>query len=43
VTGGIHAADFGPPDDPDGERVAARLQAEGLQAVAYLPSLVWDA
>ena len=30
VTGGIHAADFGPHRDPDGERVAARLQAEGL-------------
>jgi len=43
VTGGIHAADFGPTDDPDGERVAARLHAEGLAAVAYLPALVWEA
>ncbi|MGH6925584.1 MAG: TIGR01459 family HAD-type hydrolase [Propylenella sp.] len=42
VTGGIHAADFGPPAEPDGERVAARLEAEGLAAVAYLPSLRWD-
>lgn len=41
VTGGIHAADFGPPDAPDGERVAARLRAEGLKAVAYIPALVW--
>jgi ribonucleotide monophosphatase NagD (HAD superfamily) len=41
VTGGIHAADFGPHDAPDGERVAARLAAEGLGAVAYLPALVW--
>lgn len=42
VTGGIHAADFGPHSDPDHERVAARLQAEGLSAVAYIPSLAWD-
>jgi HAD superfamily hydrolase (TIGR01459 family) len=41
VTGGIHAADFGPHDAPEGERVAARLAAEGLDAVAYLPALVW--
>ena len=42
VTGGIHAADFGPPDAPDGARVAARLAAEGLSAIAYIPALVWD-
>jgi HAD superfamily hydrolase (TIGR01459 family) len=42
VTGGIHAADFGPHLDPDGERVAARLKAEGLSAVAYMPTLAWD-
>ncbi len=42
VTGGIHAADFGPPAAPDGERVAARLAAEGLSAVAYIPALRWD-
>jgi HAD superfamily hydrolase (TIGR01459 family) len=42
VTGGIHAADFGPPTEPDGDRVAARLKAEGLRAVAYVPTLVWD-
>ncbi len=42
VTGGIHAADFGPPLQPDGERVAARLRAEGLVAVAYVPTLSWD-
>ena len=42
VTGGIHAADFGPPSDPDGARVAARLSAEGLQAVAYTPALTWN-
>ncbi len=42
VTGGIHAADFGPPTDPDGARVEARLKAEGLSAVAYVPALRWD-
>jgi HAD superfamily hydrolase (TIGR01459 family) len=42
VTGGIHAADFGPPFDPDGERVTARLTAEGLQAIAYIPALSWN-
>ncbi len=42
VTGGIHAADFGPADAPDGARVAARLAAEGLSAIAYIPALVWD-
>jgi HAD superfamily hydrolase (TIGR01459 family) len=42
VTGGIHAADFGPASDPDGERVAARLKAEGLSAVAYIPTLTWS-
>ncbi len=42
VTGGIHAADFGPPDKPDGARVAARLAAEGLAAIAYMPALVWE-
>jgi len=42
VTGGIHAADFGPPSEPDGARVAARLQAEGLAATAIIPALAWD-
>ncbi len=42
VTGGIHAADFGPTSEPDGERVAARLAAEDLSAVAYIPALKWD-
>jgi HAD superfamily hydrolase (TIGR01459 family) len=41
VTGGIHAADFGPLSEPDGERVAARLQQEGVSAVAYMPALTW--
>jgi HAD superfamily hydrolase (TIGR01459 family) len=42
VTGGIHAADFGPADAPDPERVAARLQAEGLAATAFMPALRWQ-
>ena len=42
VTGGIHAADFGPPDDPDVERVEARLKAEGMSAVACIPRLAWE-
>jgi HAD superfamily hydrolase (TIGR01459 family) len=42
VTGGIHAADFGPADDPDGERVTARLAAEGFRAEAYISRLIWD-
>jgi HAD superfamily hydrolase (TIGR01459 family) len=42
VTGGIHAADFGPAAEPDGTRVAARLAAEGLRAVAFIPALAWD-
>lgn len=42
VTGGIHAADFGQAGDPDAARVVARLHAEGLKAVAYLPTLAWD-
>jgi len=43
VTGGIHAADFGPVDRPDEALVAKRLATEGLHAVAYVPTLRWDA
>lgn len=42
VTGGIHAADFGPASEPDAGRVAARLKAEGLSAVAFMPCLAWN-
>ena len=42
VTAGIHAADFGPADNPDEARVAARLAKERLSAVAFLPYLTWD-
>jgi ribonucleotide monophosphatase NagD (HAD superfamily) len=41
VTGGIHAADFGPADDPDPRLVATRLEQEGLSAAAFLPALRW--
>jgi HAD superfamily hydrolase (TIGR01459 family) len=41
VTGGIHAADFGPVDDPDPAIVAKRLGQDGLAAVAIIPRLKW--
>lgn len=41
VTGGIHAADYGPAEAPDAARVAAALTAEGLGATAFLPRLIW--
>ncbi len=43
VTGGIHAADFGPAGEPDAARVEQRLATEGLVAAAYIPTLCWDA
>ena len=42
ITGGIHAADFGPHDAPDPARVAARLEEENLSAVAFMPRLAWE-
>ncbi|SEP64766.1 HAD-superfamily class IIA hydrolase, TIGR01459 [Faunimonas pinastri] len=41
ITGGIHAGDFGPEDQPEAERVSARLEAEKLSAVGFLPRLAW--
>jgi HAD superfamily hydrolase (TIGR01459 family) len=41
VTGGIHAADFGPVDHPDPDIVAKRLRRDGLAAVAIIPKLKW--
>lgn len=41
VTGGIHAADFGPVDDPDPAIVAKRLRQDALAAVAIIPRLKW--
>jgi HAD superfamily hydrolase (TIGR01459 family) len=42
IAGGIHAHEFGPPAAPDPARIAARLAAEKLTAVAYMPKLAWD-
>ena len=41
ITGGIHAADFGPVAAPDPARVSARLMDEGLAVTALVPRLVW--
>jgi HAD superfamily hydrolase (TIGR01459 family) len=41
VTGGIHARDFGPPEAPDPALIGARLNSEGLKAVAAIPALAW--
>jgi len=41
VTGGIHAADLGPLDAPDAERVQERLMEEDLAVTAFCPRLVW--
>lgn len=41
VTGAIHAADFGPADDPDPAIVAGRLRQDGLAAVAIIAKLKW--
>jgi len=41
VTGGIHAADFGPPDAPNLAAVRTRLAAAGVSAVGAMPKLAW--
>lgn len=41
VTGGIHAADFGPADDPDADAVHRFLLEERVGARAFVPGLVW--
>jgi HAD superfamily hydrolase (TIGR01459 family) len=41
ITAGIHAADFGPSDAPDIERVQHRLDHEDVQAVGFMPRLAW--
>lgn len=41
VTAGIHAADFGPADEPDPALVAKRLAIEGIVAKAAIPRLKW--
>ncbi len=42
ITGGIHSADFGPLMSPDPDKIRARLLAEGLGAVAFMPMLAWQ-
>lgn len=41
ISAGIHAADFGPADEPDDERVNHRLDHEDVETVGYMPRLVW--
>ena len=41
ITAGIHAADFGAAEMPDGGLVKDRLESEGLSARAAMPRLVW--
>jgi HAD superfamily hydrolase (TIGR01459 family) len=39
VSAGIHAADYGDPDQPDAERLAAFLADHGMAPVAVIPRL----
>ncbi|MXN66148.1 TIGR01459 family HAD-type hydrolase [Stappia sp. GBMRC 2046] len=41
ISGGIHATDFGPTEDPDENLIRRRLAEEGLSARAALPKLAW--
>ena len=41
VTGGIHAANFGPTEQPDSSAVARFLSEEQLAARAFIPHLQW--
>jgi HAD superfamily hydrolase (TIGR01459 family) len=41
VTAGIHVAEFGPHDRPDGAKVSAFLAANSVGARAYLTRLKW--
>lgn len=41
VTAGIHAADFGPTNEPDEGLIRRRLTEEGFNARAALPRLTW--
>lgn len=41
ITAGIHAADFGPQDAPDDERVNHRLDHEDVETVGYMTRLGW--
>ncbi len=39
ISGGIHAADYGHPDNPEPERLAAFLDQHGFRPVAVMPKL----
>lgn len=39
ISGGIHARDYGHPDDPDPERLAAFLDKHGFTPVGVMPKL----
>jgi HAD superfamily hydrolase (TIGR01459 family) len=41
VTGGIHVAEFGPPEKPDPGRIEAFLAKHGVAARAFIPRLRW--
>ena len=41
ISAGIHAAEYGEPDDPDRERLAEWLEEHGARPVASMPRLVW--
>lgn len=41
VTGGIHAASFGPPESPDAGAVQRFLTEKDLGARAFIPHLAW--
>jgi hypothetical protein len=39
VSAGIHAADYGDPENPDVGQLSAFLEKHGHQPVAYIPKL----
>ena len=41
ITGGIHAADFGPVDTPDPALIEKRLADERMSVIGAMPRLVW--
>ena len=41
ISAGIHAAEYGPADQPDHEALNAFLAARGASPVAYMPRLDW--
>ena len=41
ISGGIHAHDYGTPDEPDHDRLGRFLAEHGAQPVAYMPRLEW--